>query len=207
MRQLIYVPVIHSEADMGTVAEPHKKEFTDKFGVCVWNEHIKAVDEMWEGIRGRLSKLDVDHSRMRIYQDGLPLCGREMDIVRDVAAQGSQNHRIVVSLVQRGASLEGTEDVQLLLKEYQYIQAVNNELEPTEKQKKAKSLSTKRKWLLRQRDRFIAQRIDETLKEGETGVLFAGMAHGIDKYLPKDINVSYLIFRLPFRKLRQKASL
>jgi len=192
---------------MGTVAEPHKKEFTDQFGVCVWNEHIKAVDEMWEGIRGRLCKLDVDHSRMRIYQDGLPLCGREMDIVRDVAAQGSQNHRIVLSLVERGASLEGTEDVQLLLKEYQYIQAVNNELEPAEKQKKAKSLSTKKKWLLRQRDRFIAQRIDETLKEGETGVLFAGMAHQIDKYLPKDINVSYLIFRLPFRKLRQKASL
>jgi hypothetical protein len=130
-----------------------------------------------------------------------------MDIVRDVAAQGSQNHRIVLSLVARGATLEGTEDVQLLLKEYQYIQAINNELEPTEKQKKAQSLSAKRKWLLRQRDRFIAQRIDETLKEGETGVLFAGMAHQIDKYLPKDINVSYLIFRLPFRKLRQKARL
>ena len=192
---------------MGTVAEPHKKEFTDQFGVCVWNEHIKAVDEMWEGIRGRLGKLDVDHSKMRIYQDGLPLCGREMDIVRDVAAQGSQNHRIVLSLVERGASLEGTEDVQLLLKEYQYIQAINNELEPAEKQKKAQSLSAKRKWLLRQRDRFIAQRIDETLKEGETGILFAGMAHQIDKYLPKDINVSYLIFRLPFRKLRQKARL
>ena len=192
---------------MGTVAEPHKKEFTDQFGVCVWNEHIKAVDEMWEGIRERLCKLDVDHSKMRIYQDGLPLCGREMDIVRDVAAQGSQNHRIVLSLVERGASLEGTEDVQLLLKEYQYIQAINNELEPAEKQKKAQSLSAKRKLLLRQRDRFIARRIDETLKEGETGVLFAGMAHQIDKYLPKDINVSYLIFRLPFRKLRQKARL
>ena len=192
---------------MGTVAEPHKKEFTDQFGVCVWNEHIKAVDEMWEGIRGRLCKLDVDHSRMRIYQDGLPLCGREMDIVRDVAAQGSQNHRIVLSLVKRGASLEGTEDVQLLLKEYHCIQAINNELEPTEKQKKVQSLTAKRKLLLRQRDRFIAQRIDETLKEGETGVLFAGMAHQIDKYLPKDINVSYLIFRLPFRKLRQKARL
>ena len=207
MRQLIYVPVIHSEADMGTVAEPHKKEFTDQFGVCVWNEHIKAVDEMWEGIRKRLCKLDVDHSRVRIYQDGLPLCGREMNIVRDVAAQGSQNHRLVLSLVERGASLEGTEDVQLLLEEYHYIQAITSEPEPAERRRKAKSLSTKRKWLLRRRDRFIAQRIGETLKEGETGILFAGIAHRIDKYLPKDINVSYLIFRLPFRKLRQETGL
>ncbi len=204
MRQLIYVPVIHSEADMGTVAESHKKEFTDQFGVCVWNEHIKAVDEMWEGIRKRLCKLDVDYSKVRIYQDGLPLCGREMHIVRDVAAQGSQNHRLVLSLVERGASLEGTEDVQLLLEEYRYIQAITTERKPAEKRKKTKSLSTKRRLLLRGRDRFTAQRIDETLKEGETGILFAGMAHRIDKYLPKDINVSYLIFRLPFKKLRQK---
>lgn len=192
---------------MGTVAEPHKKEFTDQFGVCVWNEHIKAVDEMWEGIRNRLCQLDVDYSKVRIYQDGLPLCGREIYIVRDVAAQGSQNHRLVLSLVERGASLEGTEDTQLLLKEYQYIQAINKELEHTEKQRKAKLLSAKRKWLLRRRDRFIGKRIDETLKEGETGILFAGMAHQIDKCLPKDINVSYLIFRLPFKKLRQNECL
>ncbi len=204
MRQLIYVPVIHSEADMGTVAESHKKEFTDQFGVCVWNEHIKAVDEMWEGIRKRLCKLDVDYSKVRIYQDGLPLCGREMHIVRDVAAQGSQNHQLVLSLVERGASLEGTEDVQLLLEEYRYIQAITTERKPAEKRKKAKSLSVKRKLLLRRRDRFTAQRIDETLQEGETGILFAGMAHRIDMYLPNDINVSYLIFRLPFKKLRQE---
>jgi hypothetical protein len=201
MRQLIYVPVIHSEADMGTVAEPHKKEFTDQFGVCVWNEHIKAVDEMWEGIRKRLCKLDIGRSKVRIYQDGLPLCGRELDIVRDVAAQGSQNHRLVLSLVQRGASLEGTEDVQFLLEEYRYIQAITGEHEAAEKRKKAKLLSNKRKLLLCRRDRFIAQRIDKTLKEGETGVLFAGMAHQVDKYLPKDIHISYLIFRLPFSKL------
>jgi len=207
MRLLIYVPVIHSEADMGTVAEPHKKEFTDQFGVCVWNEHIKAVDEMWEGIRKRLSKLDVDRSKVRVYQDGLPVCGREMDIVRDVAAQGSLNHRLVLSLVERGAFLEGTEDVQLLLEEYRYIQAITSELEPTKKREKAKSLSIKRKLLLRRRDRFIARRIDETLKEGEIGILFAGMAHRIDKYLANEIQISYLIFRLPFSKLRQKESL
>jgi len=207
MRLLIYVPVIHSEADMGTVAETHKKEFTAAFGVCVWNDHIKAVDEMWEGIRARLGKMDVDHGKIRVYQDGLPLCGRELDIVRDVASQGSQNHQLVLSLVERGACLEGTEDVHLLLEEYRYIQAIANEVGPAEKCSKAKSLSKARKLLLRRRDRFIACRIDQTLKEGETGILFAGMAHEIDKYLPKGIDVSYLIFRLPFSKLHQSGRL
>jgi hypothetical protein len=205
MRELIYVPVIHSEADMGTVAGPHKEEFTERLGVCVWNEHFQAVDEMWRGIQKRLDQLQVNYATVRIYQDGLPLCGREMDIVRDVAAQGSQNHRLVLSLVQRGASLEGTEDVQLLLEEYHYIQAINKEPEAAEKRRKANSLSHTRKLLLRRRDQFIAQRIHATLQAGETGILFIGMAHQVEEFLPKDIHVSFLIFRLPFSRLRQSA--
>ncbi len=100
---------------------------------------------MWEGISKRLGKLDVEHANLRIYQDGLPLCGRELDIVRDVAARGSQNHQLVLSLVQRGASLEGTEDVQLLLEEYRYIQAITKEREIAEKRKKAKLLEQQEK--------------------------------------------------------------
>ncbi len=205
MRELIYVPVIHSEADMGTVAGPHKDEFTERLGVCVWNEHIQAVDEMWQGIQKRLGQLQVNYATVRIYQDGLPLCGREMDIVRDVAAQGSQNHRLVLSLVQRGASLEGTEDVQLLLEEYHYIQAISQEPGAAEKRRKVDSLRHKRKLLLRRRDQFIAQRIQLTLQAGETGILFIGLAHQLEEYLPKDIHVSFLIFRLPFSRLQQSA--
>ena len=203
MRQLIYVPVIHSEADMGSMADPLKKEFTNQFGVHVWKEHVKAVDEMWEGIAKKLERTDFNVSQMRIYQDGLPICGREMDIVRDVAAQGSQNHRLVLSLVERGAHLEGSEDAKLLLKEYHYIKAITDEPDPKRKLKKARWLHWPRKWLLTQRDRFIARRIAQTLKAGETGVLFAGITHRIDKYLPKDIKVTYLISRLPFKRLRQ----
>jgi acyl CoA:acetate/3-ketoacid CoA transferase beta subunit len=49
----------------------------------------------------------------------------------------------------------------------------------------------------------MARRIAQTLKDGETGVLFAGITHRIDKYLPKDIKITYLISRLPFKRLRQ----
>ena len=204
MRQLMYVPVIHSEADMGSMAEPLKKEFTEQFGVHVWKEHVKAVDEMWEGIAKKLNGADFNVSQVRIYQDGLPICGREMDIVRDVAAQGSQNHRLVLSLVERGAHLEGSEDAKLLLKEYRYIKAITDEPDQKQKLRKARWLRWPRKWLLTQRDRFMARRIAQTLKDGETGVLFAGITHRIDKYLPKDIKVTYLISRLPFKRLRQE---
>lgn len=43
--------------------------------------------------------------------------------------------------------------------------------------------------LLRDRDEFIAQTIDGTLKEGETGILFLGAHHEIIPKLPDDIEI------------------
>ena len=43
-----------------------------------------------------------------------------------------------------------------------------------------------------ERDAFIARRIDETLKEGETGILFLGMLHKVTEILPSDITVENL---------------
>ncbi|MEK7845427.1 MAG: hypothetical protein AAB257_00495, partial [Nitrospinota bacterium] len=43
--------------------------------------------------------------------------------------------------------------------------------------------------LLSKRDEFIARRINETLKDGETGVVFIGAYHNIKKYLHKDIQI------------------
>ena len=43
--------------------------------------------------------------------------------------------------------------------------------------------------LLNQRDEYIAQRIDETLKDNEMGILFLGLMHAIETRLAKDIFV------------------
>ena len=43
--------------------------------------------------------------------------------------------------------------------------------------------------MLRRRDRFIAETIDETLGLNETGILFIGAYHQVMKWMPKDITV------------------
>jgi pheromone shutdown protein TraB len=43
--------------------------------------------------------------------------------------------------------------------------------------------------LLDSRDEFIAKRIDETLNQGETGIIFIGAYHNIKKRLPQDIQI------------------
>ena len=45
--------------------------------------------------------------------------------------------------------------------------------------------------LLQKRDQFIAARINHTLGAGETGILFIGLLHSIERHLAKDINVIY----------------
>ena len=43
--------------------------------------------------------------------------------------------------------------------------------------------------LLDERDGHIARRIDATLDEDQTGLLFVGAAHQVEKRLPRDITV------------------
>ena len=67
----------------------------------------------------------------------------------------------------------GTEDPQLLLREYQWQQRrakAAGGVEPAPSPGEADAL-------LAERDRFIAGRIEATLQDGETGLLFLGAAH------------------------------
>ena len=67
----------------------------------------------------------------------------------------------------------------LLLDEYRLIQSP----ERTEAQGAA---------VLDARDHFIAGRVDETLSEDRTGILFIGALHHVAKFLPRRISVEYL---------------
>jgi hypothetical protein len=55
--------------------------------------------------------------------------------------------------------------------------------------------------LLVLRDQFIAERISATLQEGEFPIVFMGVMHRLDKLLEKEFQVSYIIYRLPFRSI------
>lgn len=202
MRRLIYIPVIHSEEDMGSMAGPLKYQYIQQFGIAKWREHIRTVEDMWEGIKKKIRALRLDYKKVKIYQDGLPLCGKELEIMEDVARLGSHNYAIILELVKKGADLVGTEDAGLLVEEYNSIKKLVGITNVQERRLALKRMQKRRDELLVERDRFTANRISETLRKGETGILFSGIEHEIDKHLSKDIKVEYLIYRLPFRAIK-----
>jgi hypothetical protein len=133
---------------------------------------------------------------VRVYQDGLPVCGHEREIVTELAAAGSRNHKLLLSLLARGAVLMGTESADLLVEEYQLASAaLAAGRTPHAKARRDRLHDT----LLERRDRYIADRINGTLGAGETGILFMGMLHEVTRSLDPNILVVYPHRRPPVR--------
>ena len=198
MRLLIYVPVVHSEAELGSLTREVRSMFLEAFSVEDWSRLRAAVDAMWDGIRNKLLALPLRWRQTRLYQDGLPVCGQEHQIVRDVAEQGSRNHQILLELMNRGATLMGTEDPKLLVREYRRIKKLVQASRNRASAPAVEKLKKEGDDILRERDEFIARRIDSTLGDDETGVLFLGLLHTVDEHLEDRLDVQHLIHNLPF---------
>lgn len=201
MRRLIYIPIIHTPADMGSKSEALKQEWIKQFGIERWEQHSRVVEEIWGGIRTRLLGLRLSWIRVQIYQDGLPVSGKELEIAREVAAQGSKNYQLVMELVGKGARLMGTESPELLLREHAHVKQIAEAQADAEREEAKRSYAAESAEILKARDAFIANRIAESLWVEGVGLLFLGMRHEVDRLLPQDIGVEFLIDRLPLQEM------
>lgn len=197
MRTLIVIPIIHTEKDMGALLEQIKQQYVTRYGQEKWEEHLRSIDEVWIGIRKMIAALDLPYPAVRLYQDSLPLCGKEVEIVKEVAAKGSTNHQLLIELMAKGGQLMGTEEPRLLVQEYQFHQGGFGELKPGHLEQR-KDLSRR---LLFDRDHFIADRINTTLAAGEVGLLFLGLPHSVEPLLNADILVRHLLTSLKQRQV------
>lgn len=193
MKRLIHVPIVHSQADLGPIQERVRRAYVEKGGEEAWRASREAVAQFWSAIEEVTDRLPFDYTKLRLYQDGLPVCGQEERIVRDLAQQGGANYRILLKLAERGAKIEGTEDPDLLRKEYELIMggSAAGAGGGTGQSDNAESAEVFRD-LLDRRDHFIALRIEKTLRDGETGILFLGALHRAAVMLPHTIEVTSL---------------
>jgi len=180
-RKLIYVHIVHTSQDMGSLLEKVKREYIAIYGEQRWNQHLKEVDALWAKTVEKIKSLPLDYRKVKIYQDGMPVCDREVEIVNKLAADGNTNHQLLLELIEKGATIMGTEEPALLIQERDRL--INSSGQ--------KSLPYDD--LMEQRDEYIAKRIGSTLNEDETGILFIGALHRVADKLPDDIEVSNLL--------------
>ena len=190
MRKLFLVKIVHTTADMGSVGKELIKEGMAKLGNDKWIENQRLIDKFWNELETEIDTLGLDYSLTRIYQDGLPCAGElGLRIVTETAEKGSRNYQIIKNLVERGAAIEATESPDLLRKEYEHIKAIISADTPDEKTVATGRYEEIKDELIQERDVYIANAINATLGNNETGLLFIGVAHNVMPLLAKDIEV------------------
>ena len=193
LKKLVYVPILHA------------REASENKQGGEFNAGQSAVGEMWAGITAKIEELNLPWNKTRIYQDGLPVSGKELEIVTRLTDNGSWNHLLILNLLKKGAKLEGTENMDFLMREYDLLNILlmkqaGADMSAGDPGAKAE-YQAKSRGLLAQRDEFIANRIKTTLQEGEVSLVFIGVMHRLDKILEKDFPISYVIYRIPFRSV------
>ncbi len=188
MRKLLYVPVIHLDSDLGSIAPTIDKRSAEICGRERWKKHKQTVTTFWNEIEEYFKRLDP--ANLKIYQDGLMAAGElGQKIIEEGAKRGSKNYQVILDLVKRGGEIRKTEDVELLKEEYGRILKLAQTKSLWEKTTAYIGYRFHKDKLMDKRDRFIAKTINETLKEEETGVLFMGAFHDVITHLVEDIAV------------------
>ena len=129
------------------------------------NPNEASVREFRDGLRGYWDKVDAclaSESVQRVYQDSCYDFFRLEHYLKRYRedADKSRNFAAICSLLDNGAQLMITESNNAKKEGY---------FEDDPERQRAP------------RDRYIASNIDHTLQEGETGVLFMGINHKVDK--------------------------
>jgi len=182
MRNLYIFPIIHTDIELGSYGPVYRKYFIRKNGLAAWKRKWASVQHLWDSIETIILKMDLDYQKLRIYQDSLSVEMRADVMVSEMTARGSRNYSVINSLLKKGAQIMGTENSVYLLEQYSRLQLGSETSIPPRRDKE----------LLKKRDAFIAQRIEATLRDNETGLLFIGAEHDICPYLSPNIKTSIL---------------
>jgi hypothetical protein len=185
-RSLILVPIVHTLEDLGSQKDLVVRASLRTGGRMALKKKTAAIKELWKRIESYVDGLELQWEQVKVFQDALPVSGREEEIVTELARAGSLNHQLILRLVERGAALVGTESPELLVAEYEMVKKT---LESGGHRSKSSRRRGQADPILTERDQFIANRINRTLRPGETGILFLGLLHSVEPFLEADIKV------------------
>jgi hypothetical protein len=125
-RKLLYIPVIHSGSDTGTIAGNISRKGTAELGDETWQSNISTVEKYWDVIASYCEQLKFEENGLKIYQDGMVADGEiASKIIEDNLKMGSRNYQIISMLMNRGAEIVKTEDFGLVKKELELYKSVS----------------------------------------------------------------------------------
>lgn len=192
-RTLYYVPMIHTDKDLGDLGLKIKMFREKAYGKSTDDHDERAIEDLWKRIRLWVHQTVKDARGLIIYQDGMPVGPREKirQLFDLILADHPESPLFLLTkeLIDLGAVLEGTEDINLVIKRAAVYQEIFQAAEKCQNFSDIQNFIVKKVEeqddLVLQADCFIAKRIDETLPEGGRGILFMGYRHKVTAEIVK----------------------
>ncbi|MBI4493340.1 MAG: hypothetical protein HY690_11185 [Chloroflexi bacterium] len=181
-RTLLLIPIVHSQADMGSLGAH----------LPARQAHGQLAEARWAELQRRVRALELDWPQVKVYQDGLPDAGPEL-LQKILGEVQSSNYELLRWLVAQGAELVGTESPALLKEEYAHVRAVLTGASAAARAQARRDYAERAAGLLAERDAYMADRIARTLPPGRVGLLFVGQAHHVAEHLPAEVTVRNLL--------------
>jgi len=148
-RMLLYVPRMYTESEFKKLTLTLPEDFQQK------------TDEFWSYVKEKL--VIFDGKVQRVYRDKIDKSGTEA--LNCLSMLDRENYVIAKGLVEKGADFEATEDSMLTAESESWLEMLNS--------KAANSIVLENyRETIRERDKHVSSRINETLKDNEVGVLF-----------------------------------
>ncbi len=152
-RKLYLVPLL-------PVAEPHQKGLPKDYPAkleAYWNEVKSRLDDLGSKV-GKIAK---------IYHELIDEEGEKG--LKKIKKLNGKSYRIAKRYVDKGAELQATEDMNLVRESMDWIRCLAVNLQSEKALSKISQFYVE---AMQKRDEFIAKRINETLKEDESGIIF-----------------------------------
>lgn len=199
MAVLYHVPIIHRIEDFGSLQEAISTAFVRMHGEAAFARIQEDIRIFWVAVEERIEAAIPDLQELRIYHDGFPV-GSSVKLLTLFAYMlrdhpKSLNFLLIKKLLDKGAVMEGTEDMALVIEQIRIYECMVNASSQKEQQRMIAIHADRAQKLVELRDDFIARRICDTLPEDGRGILFIGRDHDIvDKLMALSKNI--IIIRL-----------
>jgi hypothetical protein len=149
-------------------------------------DYVAVLARYWGGVKEQLRRLEGRIGAVRrIYHESVPTAGDEG--LKLIERLSPRSHEIAADKVAAGASLEAFEDAELLAETMDWQRCLMVGLES---QAAAKLVWSNYREANRRRGEQLVKRLDDTLGDGEAGLLFILEEHELQ--FPASIQVIYV---------------
>jgi len=178
---------------LGKIEKPDSEPFTTKrklylvpllfCGEDAPAEYVEKFNRYWEQVIEHVTTLESKIGKVsHVYHESIAMAGE--DGLKVMEKLNPSCHKVITEKCQQGAVMEATEDKEVAdeamdWERFLFIGFIS--------QKVATVVSEFYTEASRKRYEHIAQRIDETLKDSEAGILFIRESHSVQ--FPQDIEV------------------